>query len=182
MLSLSFFRRSVLLLSEREMSRCLSVKQKGERGGEKCGTTTTSFNAFVRSSRLSKCDQDRAEPHSFFFSFVGLALSLLLFFSLLSSLSSRVERLPARTARRSLPDTSAAAAAAARRAEKEEQRKQERERDRHLSINGSLSAAASSPSPKKSTMDADPLVKTLRQAFVQTLSSNPVSLFELPSG
>ena len=29
-------------------------------------------------------------------------------------------------------------------------------------------------------MDADPLVKTLRQAFVQTLSSNPVSLSLLP--
>jgi hypothetical protein len=118
-----------------------------------------------------------------FFLFVGLALSLLLFFSLLSSLSSRVERLPARPARRSLPDTSRQQQPLL-----DEQRrksrgsKKERERDRHLSINGSLSAAASSPSPKKSTMDADPLVKTLRQAFVQTLSSNPVSLFELPSG
>jgi hypothetical protein len=29
-------------------------------------------------------------------------------------------------------------------------------------------------------MDADPLVKTLRQAFVQTLSSNPVSFSMLP--
>ena len=33
---------------------------------------------------------------------------------------------------------------------------------------------------RRSAMDADPLVKTLRQAFVQTLSSNPVSFSSLP--
>ena len=33
---------------------------------------------------------------------------------------------------------------------------------------------------KVNAMDADPLVKTLRQAFVQTLSSNPVSFSLLP--
>jgi len=42
------------------------------------------------------------------------------------------------------------------------------------------SLPSSLPCSIESAMDADPLVKTLRQAFVQTLSSNPVSLSSLP--